>query len=92
MPSAVGLVTVLSEGEIMVQFPAGAKRPDRLWGPPSLLLNGYQPVFHCDDADNLPPSSVEVKNEWSYNCLPSLTFMAYKGKTLPLLYRISTNK
>ena len=41
--------------------------PDRAWGPPSLLYNGYR-VFpggkmlpECD-ADPSPPSSVEVKN------------------------------
>jgi len=41
--------------------------PDRPWGPPSLLYNGYR-VFPGDnlrpgrDADPSPPSSTEVKN------------------------------
>jgi hypothetical protein len=41
--------------------------PDRPWGPPSLLYDGYR-VFPGDkvrperDADLSPPSSVEVKN------------------------------
>ena len=46
--------------------------PDRLWGPPSLLYNGYR-VFPGGkrrperDADHTPPSSAEVKKELSYN-------------------------
>jgi len=45
--------------------------PDRLWGPPSLLYNGYR-VFPGGkrrperDADHTPPSSAEVKKELSY--------------------------
>ena len=41
--------------------------PDRPWGPPSLLYNGYR-VFPVGkllpgrDADPSPPSSAEVKN------------------------------
>ena len=41
------------------------RRPDRPWGPPSLLYNGYR-VFLGDrkrpgrDADHSPPSSAEV--------------------------------
>jgi len=41
--------------------------PDRPWGPPSLLYNGYR-VFHGGnvqpgrDADPSPTSSAEVKN------------------------------
>jgi hypothetical protein len=42
--------------------------PDRLWGPPSLLYNGYR-VFPGGklgpgrDADHSPPSSAEVLEE-----------------------------
>jgi hypothetical protein len=43
---------------------------DRLWGPPSLLYNGYRGVLSPGvkarpgrDADHSPPSSVEVENE-----------------------------
>jgi hypothetical protein len=43
--------------------------PDRLWGPPSLLYNGYRGPFSGGkarpghDADHSPPSSAEVVNE-----------------------------
>jgi hypothetical protein len=35
---------------------------------------------------HLPPSSVEVKNEWSFRpvLLPLYAFMAWTGKTYPL--------
>ena len=49
--------------------------PDRPWGPPSLLYNGYR-VFPggkkqpgCD-ADPSPPSSAVVKKEESYTSTP----------------------
>jgi len=43
-------------------------RPDRSWGPPSLLYNGYQ-IFPEDKvrpgraADHSPPSSAAVMEE-----------------------------
>ena len=46
-------------------------RPDRPWGPPSLLYNGYR-VFHGGKvrpgraADHSPPSSAAVMEEYSY--------------------------
>jgi hypothetical protein len=66
----------LDDRAIRVRSPAGEKDfssillcPDRLWGPPSLLYNGYRGSFPGDkarpgrDADNSPPSSAEVYNE-----------------------------
>jgi hypothetical protein len=45
--------------------------PDRLWGPPILLYNGYRGVLSPGvkarpgrDADHSPPSSAEVVNEY----------------------------
>jgi hypothetical protein len=44
-------------------------RPDRLWGPPSFLFNGYRGSFPRGkarpgrDADHSPPSSAEIKYE-----------------------------
>jgi hypothetical protein len=51
------------------------KCPEQLWGPPSPLFNGYRGSFlgikqlGCA-GDHLPPTSAEVKNEWSYNSAP----------------------
>ena len=53
---------------VYFRIPVGGeifRRPDRAWGPPSLLYNGYR-VFPGSrkrlgcDADPLPPSSAEV--------------------------------
>jgi hypothetical protein len=50
--------------------------PDRLWGPPSLLYNGYRGPFPGGkarpgrDADHSPPSSAEVVNEELYLLSP----------------------
>ena len=65
--------------------------PDRPWGPPSLLYNGYR-VFPGGkewpgrDADPLPPSSAVVKKGQSYTSTPPVGRMArtdpqcmYKG-------------
>ena len=55
----------------------GFSYPDWLWGPPSLLCNGNG-IFSLrlkwlgHEADHLAPSSVEVKNEWSYNSIPHM--------------------
>jgi hypothetical protein len=48
-------------------FFSSPRRPDRLWGPPSLLSNGYQGSitgvkWPGREADHSPASSVEVKN------------------------------
>jgi hypothetical protein len=51
------------------------KRPDRLWGPRSLLLNGYRGSFPGvkrpgSEVDHLPPFSAEIRNGWSYTSTP----------------------
>jgi hypothetical protein len=70
--------------------------PDRSWGPPSLLYNGYQ-VFTGGkkrpgrDADPSPPSSAEVQNQ--SRAIPILSIRAFvackKGVTyLPVAFVI----
>jgi hypothetical protein len=45
--------------------------PDRPWGPPSLLSNGYQGVkWQGPEGDHSPPSSAEVKNDGLIPPLP----------------------
>jgi hypothetical protein len=70
--SSVGIATGYGLDDRMtgVGFPAGAgnffsstRIPDRLWGPPSLLSNGYRGFFSLEvkwpgrEADHSPPSS-----------------------------------
>jgi hypothetical protein len=68
------------------KFASSPERPDRFWGPPSLLLNGYRRFFFGANRpghENLSPaSSAEVKNEWS---LTSTRHMAWTGAALRLL-------
>jgi len=74
--------------------------PDRPWGPPSLLYNGYR-VFPGGkerprrDADPSPSSAV-VKKEYSYTSTPPMGRTActepqclYKGALYLYLYRYS---
>jgi hypothetical protein len=63
------------------------KRPDRLWRQP--LLSGYcksispgvKQLKH--EADGVPPSSAEVKNDGSYVPTLPYAFMACTGANLP---------
>jgi hypothetical protein len=57
--------------------------PDRPWGPPSLLYNGYRvflggKVRPGRAADHSPPSSAVVMEEWSYTSTHPL------GQTRPV--------
>jgi hypothetical protein len=71
--------------------------PDRPWGPPSLLYNGYR-VFSGGvewperDADPSPPSTAVVIKEYSYTSTPNMSHTActepqclYKGARITLI-------
>jgi hypothetical protein len=73
----------LDDRAIEVRSPAEAQEfflqslcLDRLWGPPSLLYNGYQDsvprgkAWPGRDADHSPPSSAEVENKELYLLSP----------------------
>jgi hypothetical protein len=73
---------------VRVRVPAGTRffssphRPDRLWGPLSLLSNGCRGDLSPGvkrpgrQADHWPSTSAEVKNTWVYTSTPPCTFMA----------------
>jgi hypothetical protein len=57
------------------RFSSTPQRPYRLWGPFSLISNGYRAVFPGvkqpgREADHSPPSSAEVKNGGAILPLP----------------------
>jgi hypothetical protein len=55
-------------------------RPDQLWGPPSLLYNGYLGVNRPGrKADHSPPSSAEVKMRGTITPLPQYAFMVWRS-------------
>ena len=59
------------------RFLSLAKRPNRLWGAPSLLINGYWSLLlwvkrQRRETCHSPPPSAEVKNEWSSNTSPAV--------------------
>jgi hypothetical protein len=61
------------------RFFSAPRRPDRLWGPPSLLYNEYQGFFPSGvkrpgrEADHSPPSSAEAKNGGAIVPLPHMS-------------------
>jgi len=69
--SSVGIGTDYGLDGSEVQIPVGVRfsaRPDRPWGPPSLLYNGYRvfpggKVRPGHAADHSPRSSAEVLEE-----------------------------
>jgi len=75
------------------RFLSSPKHPDYHWGSPSLFLNGCLGSFlgvkwpGCE-VDHSPPSSVEVKNEWSCTSPPPIcASIVWTGKNLPLMYK-----
>jgi hypothetical protein len=57
---------------------SSSRRPDRFWGPPNLLYNGYQGVKRPGrEADHSPAASVEIKKMWIYTSTSPYDFMAW---------------
>jgi hypothetical protein len=76
------------------QFFSTPPCPNWLWNPSRLLSNGYQGLFPWLEADHSPPSSAELKNEWSYISTPQYAFMALcsvkaQAEILPFTFFLS---
>jgi hypothetical protein len=79
-PVAQRYTTELSRGKGFFSSPP---RPDRLWGPPSIICNANLGVptprgkrLGCEP-DRSPPSTAEAKNVWSYISTPQHVFKAW---------------
>ena len=60
------------------------KRLDVVWGPPSFLFSGCRGSCRglkgpWRDVDYPPPSSAEVKNEWSCTTIPPIRLHGVDG-------------
>ena len=68
------------------RFLRSAKRPDRLWGPPSLQFNGKLVDLSLGlkqlrgEPDHSPPISAKFKNQRCYTSTPPHATMAYISK------------
>jgi hypothetical protein len=56
--------------------------PDRLWGPPSLLSNGYRGLSSAvkrleSEAVHSPPTRAEVKKTWIHTSTFPYSFTVY---------------
>jgi hypothetical protein len=77
--SSVGTATGygLDDRGVGVGVPVGSRifssphRPDRLWGPPTLLSNGYLGFFPGGKV-----AGAEVKKMWIYTSIPPYAFVA----------------
>jgi hypothetical protein len=70
------------------------RHPDRPWGPPGQLSNGYQSSFRVNkrpghEADHLPPSNVAVKNG---GAIHPLTMRFYVALTRKIQGDVAGNK
>jgi hypothetical protein len=87
--STVGIATGHGPDDrgVGVRIPVGSRifsfsrRPDRLWGPPSHLSNGYRALFSRGEADHLHTTSAEFKKTWVYISTPPISLQG-TGTTL----------
>jgi hypothetical protein len=95
--SSVGITTEPRAGQSGDRIPVGGEifrtRPDRPWGPPSLLYNGYR-VFHGGKTAGewfWPPTPFWRRREWVelYLYSPSRPLVACYRVTLPIGSNIS---
>ena len=95
--SSVGITTELRAGRSGDRILVGARfsaHPDRPWGPPSLLYNGYR-FFHGGKlrpgraADHSPPSSAEVYPPVGHNWACNGVTLLYFCPSFRLRYFIS---
>ena len=84
--NAVGIATRYGLDGLGIESRWRRDFPDRPWGPPSLLYNGYQVLPGPGrGVDHPPPSSVEVEGRVQlYICSPSGPSWPVLGRTSPL--------
>jgi len=63
------------------RYLSSPKRPEQLWGPPSLLSLGIKREGR--EVGPSPPTSTEVKDEWSCTSNLPYVFMTWTEPTLP---------
>ena len=87
--SSVSIVATLCTGRPRTVFrwarDLSRKPSDRLWGPLSLLFNGYSGVKQPErEGDHSLRPSADVKNEWRHTSNPTCVYRARTGQELPL--------
>ena len=94
-----GTGTTLRTGRSRVRIPERgvlfffySKRPNRLWGPPSLLFNWYRVSFSGESVNNLRPSTAEVKEKVDLYLCFSGPSRPVTGRTLHLSFLCDLKK
>jgi hypothetical protein len=69
------------------RFLSSPKHPDRLWGPPSLLFNGYWAFYPKVkrkglEANLSPQSSAKVKDNWNCTSAPCMCLCGVSRKNV----------
>jgi len=82
------LICGLIPGKVKCSF-LSTKIPDRLGGPPSIILNGHRCHFHGLKrpgryVEGSNPFIPEIKTVWSYISTPCICLWAWIGKISPI--------